>query len=271
MGIPMKIIILIDWSDDQSQMPEKPNCMHGNDRFMIKAYHRYRRILKSYEFWRRKHSASGTGRDYRLVLWHTHFPWRFVPPTNVSEGQPYPWDCQTNLLEKQVEAIAKNYDSDEPVFLADDSFIFTDDFDLEPAIEQAMQPNSGIVLTNNAWVLNPTMQRLIGGIDADPTGKRFEKDWTEADFCEWVDRTTWTFAKSKEYEKYPHEYAVLGKPNTELTDTYKATMFILRNGFVQMFYMTPFCAYEVGNRRYWSYMSYGLINRTQEGDLKTYQ
>ena len=261
----MKIIILIDWSDDQSQMPEKANCMHESDRFMIKAYHRYRRILKSFEFWRRKQS-----RDYRIVLWHTHFPWRFQPPTNVPEGQPYPWDCQTNLLEKQVEAIAKNYDPDEPVFLADDSFVFNNDFDIEPFIEQAMQPNSGIVLANNAWILNSTMQRLIGGIDADPNLERFEKDWTEADFCDWIDRTTWTFAKSYA-ETAPHEYAVLGKPNTELTDTYKATMFILRNGYVQMYYQTPFCSYEVGNRRYWSYMSYCMINRTQEGDLKTYK
>jgi len=259
----MKIIVLIDWSDDQSRMPQKPGCT-VDDRFLLPAVRRSQRLMKSYEFWRRKQS-----RDYRLVLWHTHFPWRFIPPT-VPEGQPYPWDCQANLLEKQVEAIAKNYDSTEPVFLADDSFVFTDDFDLEPFIEQAMQPNSGIVLAGNAWVLNPTMQRLIGGIDADPAGERFEKDWTEADFCEWIDRTTWTFAKTYA-DKAPHEYAVIGKPNTELIDLYKATMFIMRNGFVQMFYKTPFCAYEVGNRRYWSCLTYELINRTQEGDLKTYK
>jgi hypothetical protein len=261
----MKIIILIDWSDDQSKMPEKPNCMH-DDRFMIKAHPRSRRVMKSFEFWRRKRTAE-TGREYRLVLWHTHYPWRFMPPKEISDKH---WDCRTNLLEKQVEAIAKNYDANEPVFLADDSFVFTDDFDLEPFIEQATKPNSGIVLANNAWVLNPTMQRLIGGIDTDPTGERFEKDWTEADFCEWINRETWTFAKTYA-ETAPHEYAVLGKPNTELLDLYKATMFIMRNGYVQMYYQTPFCAYEVGNRRYWTYMSYDLINRTPEGDLKTYQ
>ena len=190
----------------------------------------------------------------------------------MPKGQlfPSPWDCKANLLEKQVEAIAKNYDPDELVFIADDSFVFTDDFDLEPFIEQAMQPNSGIVLANNAWVLNPMVQRLIGGIDTDPTGERFEKDWTETDFCEWIDRTTWTFAKTYA-ETAPHEYAVLGKPNTGLPDLYKATMFIMRNGFVQMFYQTPFMSYEVNNRRYWTMMSYDLVNRTPEGDLKTYQ
>ena len=263
----MKIIILIDWSDNQSQMPEKPGNMHDDDRFMIKSYQRSRRLMKSFEFWRRKQS-----RDYRLVLWHTHFPWRFIPPMEMPKGQlfPSPWDCKANLLEKQVEAIAKNYDPDELVFIADDSFVFTDDFDLEPFIEQAMQPNSGIVLANNAWVLNPMVQRLIGGIDTDPTGERFEKDWTETDFCEWIDRTTWTFAKTYA-ETAPHEYAVLGKPNTGLPDLYKATMFIMRNGFVQMFYQTPFMSYEVNNRRYWTMMSYDLVNRTPEGDLKTYQ
>jgi len=263
----MKIIVLIDWSDDQSKMPEKPDTMHANDRFMIKYDPRARNLVKSFEFWRRKQS-----RDYRLVLWHTHFPWRFQPPTNVPKGQPLPLDCQANLLEKQVEAIAKNYDPDEPVFIADDSFVFTDDLDLEPFIDQAMQPNSGIVLAGNAWVLNPTMQRVIGGIDADPAGERFEKDWTEADFCEWIERETWTFAKTYA-ETAPHEYAVVSEryPNTTLTDLYKATMFILRNGFVQMFYQTPFFSYEVNNRRYWSCGSYYLINRTPEGDLKTYK
>jgi hypothetical protein len=262
----MKIIILIDWSDDQSKMPLEPNCMQ-DDRFVIKAHARSRRVMKSYEFWRRKHSAAGTGREYQLVLWHMHYPWRFMPPKETTDKR---WDCEANLLEKQVEAVAKNYNPDEPVFLADDGFYFTDDYDLEPFIEQAMQPNSGIVLAGNAWILNPTMQRLIGGIDADPTGERFEKDWTEADFCEWVERETWIFAKTYA-ETAPHEYAVLNKSSTGLLDMYKATMFILRNGFVQMFYQTPFMAYEVNNRRYWSYMSCSLINRTLEGDLETYK
>jgi len=261
----MKIIILTDWSDDQSKMPQKPGCLADDDRFLLKSYHRSRRLMKAFEYWRRKQS-----RSYRLVLWHTHYPWRFIPPTDVPEGKPYPPDCRANLLEKQVEAIAKNYDPEVPIFLADDSFIFTDDFNLEPFIEQAMLPGSGIVLAGSAWVLNPAVQRIIGGIDADPTGERFEKDWTEADFCDWIDRTTWTFAKTYA-ETAPHEYAVLGKPNTELTDMYKATMFIMRNGFVQMYYQTPFFAYEVNNRRYWTCMSYDLVNRTPEGDLKTYQ
>jgi hypothetical protein len=220
--------------------------------------------MKSFEFWRRKQN-----RPYQLVLWHTHFPGRFTPP-QVAKGGPLPFDCQTNLLEKQIEAIAKNYNPDEPVFLADDSFVFTDDFDLEPFIEQAMQPNSGIVLAGNAWVLNPSMQRLIGNIDADLNGERFEKDWTQADFLGWVGRTTWTFAKTYA-ETAPHEYAVLGKPNTELADLYKATMFILRNGFVRMFYQTPFMSYEVENRIYWTYISYEGINRTLEGDLREYK
>jgi len=86
-----------------------------------------------------------------------------------------------------------------------------------PDIEQAMQPGNGIVLADNAWVLNPTMQRLIGGIDADPTGERFEKDWAEADFCEWIDRTTWTFAKTYA-DTAPHEYAALSKSNSTLLD-----------------------------------------------------
>ena len=250
----MKIIVLIDWSDDQSKMPQQPNSQGD-------ATHRSRRVMKSFEFWRRKQS-----RRYQLVLWHTHYPWRFT------EGPAEAWDNRANLFEKQVEAVAKNYSPDEPIFLADDSFVFHDDFDLEPFIEQAMQQNSGIVLANNAWILNPTMQRLIGGIDADPNLDRFEKDWTEADFCEWIERETWTFAKTYA-ETAPHEYAVVGakNPNTKLIDLYKATMFIMRNGFVQMYYQCPFCAYEVGNRRYWTYISYGLINRTQEGDLKTYQ
>ena len=38
-----------------------------------------------------------------------------------------------------------------------------------------------------------------------------------------------------------------------------------------MFYKTPFFSYEVGSRRYWTMMSYDLINRTLEGDLKTYK
>ena len=265
----MKMIVLIDWSDDQSKMPNEASCLEEAP-YRINATHRSRRVMKSFEFWRRKRCAAEAGRDYRLVLWHTHYPWRFMPPKEIPE--PYPWDSRTNLLEKQVEAIAKNYDPNEPVFIADDSFVFTDNVDLEPLIEQAMQPNSGIVLAGNAWILNPTMQRLIGGIDADPTGERFEKDWTEADFCEWIERETWTFAKTYA-DTAPHEYAVVSErhPNTKLIDLYKATMFIMRNGYVQMYYQTPFCAYEVGNRRYWTYMSYGLINRTQEGDLKTYQ
>ena len=252
----MKIIILIDWADDMSKMPERPGCKDNT------AY-RTRRVMKSFEFWRRKQS-----REYRPVLWHTHFPGGFIPPAEIPKDQP--WECQANHFEKQVEAVAKNYDPDEPIFLVDDSFVFADDFDLEPYIEQAMKPGSGIVLVNNAWVLNPTVQRLIGGIDADPHCERFEKDWTEADFCEWAERTTWTFAKTYA-ETAPHEYAVLGKPKTELVDLYKATMFIMRNGFVQMFYQCPFFAYEVNNRRYWTCISYDLINRTQEGDLKTYQ
>ena len=215
--------------------------------------------MKSFEFWRRKQKW-----DCRLVLWHTYFPWRFV------EGPADAWDNRTNLFEKQVEAITKNYTPDEPILLADDSFVFHDDLDLEPFIERAMRPGSGTVLANNAWILNPTTQRLLGDIDADPNGERFEKDWNEADFRNWIDRTTWIYAKTYA-EKAPHEYAVLGKSDTELCDLYAATMFIMRNGFVQMFYKTPFLAYEVGRRRYWSYISYGLVNRTLEGDLKTYQ
>jgi hypothetical protein len=267
--LEMKIVVLIDWSDDQSKMPQQPGCLEEAP-YRKNATRRSRRVMKSFEFWRRKYCTAETGRDYRLVLWHTHYPWRFMPPTEIPEGEPYPWDCRANLLEKQVEAIAKNYDADEPVFLADDSFVFYDNFDLEPLIEQAMQPNTGIVLANNAWVLNPTMQRLIGGIDADPTGERFEKEWAEADFCEWVDRTTWTFAKTYA-DTSPHEYAALSKSNSTLLDLYKATMFIMRNGFVQMYYHVPFCAYVVNNRRYWTYMSYDLVNRSLEGDLKVYQ
>ena len=260
----MKIIVLIDWSDDQSKMPEMPGCLEEAP-YRTGATRRSRRVMKSFEFWRRKQ-----GRECRLVLWHTHYPWRFMPPTAIPEGQPYPWDSRANLLEKQIESIAKNYDANEPVLLADDSFVFFDSFDLEPFIDQAMQPGTGVVLANNALVLNPTMQRLIGGIDADPNGERFEKDWTEADFCEWIDRTTWTFAKTYA-ETAPHEYAALSKGNSTLPDLYKATMFIMRNGFVQMYYQTPFFAYVVNNRRYWTYMSYDLVNRTLEGDLKTYQ
>lgn len=264
----MKIIVLIDWSDDQSKMPEKPGCLEDAP-YRTNATRRSRRVMKSFEFWRRKQS-----RDYRLVLWHTHYPWRFMPPTEIPEGQPYPWDCRANLLEKQVEAVAKNYDPDEPILLADDSFVFTDDFDLEPFIDKAMQPSSGIVLAGNAWVLNPTMQRLIGNINAAPTVERFTEitdgDWTETDFCEWIDRTTWTFAKTYA-ETAPHEYAALSKANSTLLDLYRATMFIMRNGFVQMYYQTPFFAYVVGNRRYWTYMSYDLVNRTLDGDLGTYQ
>lgn len=254
----MKIIILIDWSDDQSKMPETAGYSEAGIR-------QGRRVMKAFEFWRRKQV-----RPYRLVLWHTHFPGRFVPPTTVPEGQPYPRDCRANLLEKQVEAVAKNYSSDEPVFLTDDSFLFADDFDLEPFIEQSMQPGSGIVTAKNAWILNPNMQRVIGNIDRNTDNERFEKDWTEADFVDWIDRTTWTFAKTYA-DTSPHEYAVLGKPDTTLADLYMATMFILRNGFVQMYYTTPFMAYEVGNRRYWSYASYNLVNRSLEGDLRTYQ
>jgi len=257
----MKVIILIDWSDDQSKMPQKPGLLEETA-YRIETTRRSRRVMKSFEFWRRKQS-----RPYQLVLWHTHFPWRFMPPAEIPEGQPYPWDSRTNLFEKQMEAIVKNYDANAPIFLADDSFVFTDNFDLEPFIEQAMQPDSGIVLADNAWVFGPQMQKQLAG---NTNVERFEKDWTEADFCDWIDRTTWTFAKSYA-ETAPHEYAVLGKPNTELLDLYKATMFILRNGFVQMFYQTPFMAYEVNNRRYWSYISYELINRTLEGDLKTYR
>jgi len=253
----MKIIILIDWSDNQSRMPEKPGCTQA-------ALIRSRRVMRSFEFWRRKQT-----RPYRLVLWHTHFPGRYTPPTDLQSNKPY-LDCWVNLMEKQIEAVAKSFNPNEPVVLADDTFGFDDDFDLEPLIEQTMQPDCGVVFANNAWVLNPTMQRLIGNLDADPNCERFEKDWTEADFCDWVGRTTWTFAKTYA-EKSPHEYAALGKPDTELSDLYKATMFILRNGFVQMYYQTPFMAYEVNNRRYWSCLSYDLVNRTLEGDLKTYQ
>ena len=218
----MKIIILIDWSDDQSQMPQKPGLLEGAA-YRMEATRRSRRVMKSFEYWRRKQSCS-----YRLVLWHTHFLWRFMPPQEVPQGEPYPWDCRTNLFEKQLETIAKNFDANEPIFLADDSFVFTDDLDLESLVEQAMRPGSGVILANNAWILNPAIQRqFIGGIDLE----HFEKDWTEADFCDWIDQTTWTFVKSYA-ETAPHEYAVLGKQNTELEDLYKATMFILRNGYV---------------------------------------
>ena len=250
----MKVIILIDWSDDQSKMPQQPNCSK-------EGLLRSRRIMKSFEFWRRKQN-----RAYQLVLWHTHFPGRFTPP----EERPLPPDCRANLLEKQIEAVAKNYSPNEPLFLADNSFMFTDDFDLEPFIEQAMRPGIGVVPAQNALILNPNVQRLWGGIDAEPNGKRFETDWTVEDFRDWISRTTWTFAKTYA-DTSPHEYAVLGKPNTELADLYQATMFILRNGFVLMYYTTPFMVYEIDNRRYWSYISYGLVNRSLEGDLKTYQ
>jgi len=249
----MKIIILIDWSDDQSRMPGKPG-------YTQEALDISRRVMKSFEFWRRKQT-----RPYQLVLWHTHFHGCFTPP-NVPEGQPLPMDCEAYSETKRIEAIAKNYNASEPIVVADSSFEFTDDLDLEPYIEQAMRPGSNIKIANNAWVLGPHMQQLVG----NPNCERFEKDWTEADFCEWIERTTWTFAKTYA-ETSPHEYAVLGKPNTELHDLYMATMFILRNGFVQMYYQTPFMAYETGNRRYWSYMSYDLVNRTLEGDLKTYR
>lgn len=262
----MKIIVLIDWSDDQSKMPERPGCT-GTEPGA--ATWRSRRVMKSFEFWRRKRCLQDDGRSYRLVLWHTHFPWRFTQPLEVPEGQAYPWDCRANLFEKQVEAVAKNFDPDEPILLADDSFMFTDSLDLEPFIEQAMRPGGGAVLVNNALLLNPATQRMFAGLDANPNAERFEKDWTQEDFRDWINRTTWTFAKTYA-EKAPHEYAVLGKPNTELSDLYKATMFILRNGFVQMFYQTPFMSYEIDDRRYWTYMSYDLVNRTLEGDLKTY-
>ncbi|MGL4943913.1 MAG: hypothetical protein ACRC46_12070 [Thermoguttaceae bacterium] len=258
----MKMIVLVDWSDDQKGMPEKPGCTE-------EACKRGRRVMRSFEFWRRRQSES-----HRLVLWHTHFPWRFTPPAKHAKDAPLPPDCEANLFAKMVEAVAKNYSPDEPIFVADDSFVFTDDLDLEPFVAQAMQPNSGVVMVNNAWILSPKMQRLIGNLDGAPHSVSsedvaFEADWTEADFLDWVGRTTWTFAKTYA-ETAPHEYAVLGKPNTELRDLYMATMFILRNGFVQMFYNTPFMSYEVANRRYWSYSSYDLVNRTLEGDLKTY-
>lgn len=256
--IAMKMIVLVDWSDDQSKMPEKPACTH-------EALQRGRRVMKSFEYWRRKRKKS-----HQLVLWHTHFPERFTRPPEIPEGQPDPFDCRANLLEKQIEAVTKNYNPDEPILLADDSFVFTDEFDLERLAEQAMRPGSGIVLAPNAWILNPGMQRVLGNLDGDPDGERFEKDWTEDDFVDWAYRTTWTFAKTYA-EKAPHEYAALGKPNTELFDLYKATMFILHNGYVEMFYQTPFMSYTVEKRRYWTYSSYDLVNRTLEGDLKTYK
>ena len=250
----MKIIVLFDWSDDQSKMPEKPGCSN-------ESLYRSRRIMKSFEIWRQRQN-----RSYQLVLWHMHYPDRFVTPQNLPEGAPLPFDCTANLLEKQAEAIAKNYDPNEPIFIADDSFFFSDDFDMEPLIEQAMRPGSGVVSLNNAWILGPETQRVFCCADTS----RYEKDWTEADFLDWINRTTWTFAKTYA-DTSPHEYAVLGKPNTELFDLYQATMFILRNGFVQMYYQTPFMAYELAGRRYWTYLSYELVNRTLQDDLKTYR
>lgn len=253
----MKIIVLLDWSDDQSKMPERPNCT-------AEAVQRSRRVMKSFEFWRRKQS-----REYQLVLWHTHFPGGFVPPENIQDGKELPMDCRANLFEKQIEAVVKNCSPTKPIVLTDASFVFADDFDFTPFVEEAMQSKTGFVQANNLCVFAPAAQLLI--VDTlDPTGNRFEKDWTEADFIDWTQRTTWTFAKTYA-ETAPHEYAVLGKPNTELANLYKATMFILRNGYVEMFYQTPFMSYTVENRRYWSCGSYDLVNRTLLGDLKTYQ
>lgn len=255
----MKIIVLLDWSDDQSEMPAKPGYTQE-----ALDYSRY--VMTTFESWRQKQVRP---EQYQLVLWHTHFFRRFIPPS-LPEGRPLPMDCEANADLKRVEAIVKNYNACEPIVVADPSFEFHDDLVLEPFLEQAMQPDSSIVMADNAWVVGPSMQRHFVEQNADYIDQQYEKDWTEADFCDWVERTTWTFAKT--YAKTsPHEYAVLGKPNTELHDLYRATMFILRNGFVQMYYRTPFMAYEVGNRRYWSYFSYGLINRSLEGDLTTYQ
>lgn len=245
----MKFIILTDCSDDQSQMPVKSGCSKD-------AIVRVRRIMKFFELWRVKQQ-----RLFQLVLWHTHFPHRFTPPNLLS---PLCFDCEANLFEKQREAIVKNYTPNEPIIIADDSHFFDDNFDFEPLIEKAMQPESGIVFAQKAWILNPKMQQAFGDIS------EFEKEWTEADFVNWISATTWTFAKTYA-ETSPHEYAVFGKPNTELSDLYKATMFILRNGFVQMYYQTPFMAYEVGNRRYWADCCYNIVNRSLEGDLRIYQ
>lgn len=253
----MKIIVLLDWSDDQSEMPERPGCTH-------ESVQRARRVMKSFEYWRRKQ-----GSNDQLVLWHTHFPNSFIPPVNVPKGEGEPMDCRANLFDKQMEAVMKNSHPTEPIVLTDSSFVFTDDFDLTTLVEKTMQSKSGFVQANNLCIFSPTVQQLVADT-ADPTGERFEKDWTETDFIDWTNRTTWTFAKTYA-ETAPHEYAVLGKPNTELVDLYKATMFILRNGYVEMFYQTPFMSYTVKNRRYWSCGSYDLINRTLEGDLKTYR
>lgn len=264
----MKIIVMVDWADDQSGKNEWTCSKEGAARF--------KRVMKYFEKWRTKQSG-----DYRLVLWHAHYPGRFTPPSELLADGSMPFDASVNLLEKQIEAVTKNYSSDEPILLADDSIWFGDDFSLEPYIERSKRVGEQIVPANGAMLLSPAAQRAFADLyELFPkTPKNAEKDapitfdgpdWTEEDFVAWSERTNWTFAKTYA-ETAPHEYAVRPKSNTSAAELYHATMFILRHGFVQMFYQTPFMSYEVANRRYWSCGGYDLVNRTREGDLKAYK
>lgn len=267
----MKLIVLVDWADNLTEWPKKTQCTKEGEA-------RFKRIMKYFEAWRLKQR-----REYRLVLWHTHYPGRFLPPTQMPDDGAIPFDGRPNLFGKQLEAIAKNVTPDEPILLADDSFFFADDFDLEPFIEGSKKTPERIIPVGGAWLLSPQMQQFFAArgdsaARSEPTESAesgdkvaFEDaDWTEADFLAWAERTNWIFAET--YAKTaPHEYAVRPRSNTTLEELYHATMFILRNGFVQMFYQTPFMAYQVANRRYWSCGGYDLINRTLEGDLKVYK
>ena len=157
-------------------------------------------------------------------------------------------------VNRRPPAAAKYSTPDEPVFFADDSIFFDDALDIEPFIEAAMRPGAGGIPVGRGWLLGPAAQRMIGGLDDSAVSagrKNTHPEWTESDFFTWNERTMWVFAKTYA-ETAPHEYAVLGKGDTKLEDLYDATMFILRNGFVQMYYNIPFFAYQNGHRRYWS-------------------
>ncbi|MDR0871571.1 MAG: hypothetical protein LBN39_12350, partial [Planctomycetaceae bacterium] len=112
----------------------------------------------------------------------------------------------------------------------------------------------------------PAIFAAVSNPDAVPKINHYEKDWTETDFLDWVGRTTWTLKEPTSL----HESTALGC-GAELPDLYQAAMFILRNGSVQMAGDVPLMTYPVNRRLYWLEMSYCLVNRTLDGDLKVYQ
>lgn len=96
--------------------------------------------------------------------------------------------------------------------------------------------------------------------------------FTEADFRNFVNKFTWTFAKT--YAKTaPHEYIALNKVGLEhKPDFIKAAQFIQENGFEAYYYKSKRFYYIMGDYYYWTMdenvEDTDLINRARLADYE---